>query len=240
VTVCYQPTAVWMWLHRMARASLPSAAVATEEHSRTEDDPFDPRELPSPIHERDPRHKRREPSHPSLYLLDRREGSRRRPRCVSREGGRDLGGRSFASVIITTREHEPLLLLLARPPPMPWLAIHRESLLLRAAPDLSIRGRRCKTDVAFRLPHVIAWGGWTSTRHTAPLVVVHGVVECGAPANQRHDHARPKDLEWRTPPRRDARTAGPRHPPSSYRSLTAGLVGEVFDTLSRSRTALLR
>lgn len=144
-----------------------------------------------------------------------------------REAGTSEGAPSLLSSSPPASTNR-LLLLLARPPRMPWLAIHRESLIASGAesfdPWPAVQDRRC-----FPTSSRHCVGGWTSTRHTAPLVVVHGARPVWRhPMSQRHDHARPKDLEWRTCPRRRARTAGPRHPPSSYRSPTARLGQRAF------------
>lgn len=81
-------------------------------------------------------------------------------------------------------------------------------------------------DVAFRPPR-IAWAAGRRPVHAAPVVVAQGAHRMRRhPTNQRHHPARPKDLEWRTAPRRTARTAGPRrHPPSRRARLPARLVG---------------
>lgn len=92
--------------------------------------------------------------------------------------------------------------------------------------NLTVLCRRCPPTLRSDFPrHCV--GCWTSTSHAAPFVVVQGDRRMRRhPAIQRHHPARPKSLEWRTAPRRAARTAGPRRHPSSHRArLPARLAG---------------
>jgi len=178
------------------RASLPSAAVTTEERTLTEDDPFASGLLPSPLHERDSRRERREPSRFYPFaLLDRRESSRRLAWCASREGYRDRERRSFVSVIFTDpraldrcsfSSHDPLGFLGRSP----W-----ESLVASGSgsfdPWPAVQDRRC-----FPTSSRHCAGCWTSagTQHLSSSRMVParcGDIERASVMN----HARPENLE---------------------------------------------
>lgn len=133
------------------------------------------------------------------------------------------------------REHETHAFILVEPPQRPGgrhgnPSSHPRgqdvSFESRAARNLAVLCRRCPPTLRSDFPrHCV--GCWASTSHAAPIVIVQGDRRMRRhPAAQRHDPARPKSLEWRTAPRRAARTAGPRRHPSSHRArLPARLAG---------------
>lgn len=143
------------------------------------------------------------------------------------------------------REHEGADPIPARPPACLWLG-HRESSfycgrlrpITRKRPPVAGGAPLLCFPIPFARDSAMRSRVWISDRrrgHATPLVVAHGARGCGDTLRTASSPCSTEGLLLRTFPRRTARTASPRCPPSSRRASMRARPARDSDPLARGR-----